>query len=463
MPAKPSTLPSWASSGSIVEPSAGKKLVGHEAGEQPPAEYFNWLFNLLYQWTQFIDSPNTITFGADLLATIANALTARISASAAALAVSPYTLLASLGSVRVYVGAADGTPSILLVSNAVYGTAGTWTKVVNSQTAVGLFVMRDRLRLVTMPLAQNTAWTDAIVTGDGTTSGWGRVLDFGAGSALEAAAAADIARLYQQTTVTAGVERVLIFQFAHATLGDVAIYYTISNNEGDAGALEIAINATYFNSTDLWSHGKTAVCSKLILSGTRFVIKWKASAAAGTTFADSAWTDSIFDIVFRTASGAGAGDETLYNLRNGRIQFAGTAAAQADDANPPSTSATANKLHAKNIPKAWGTVTDGTATPTIADGYNVASVSRDTTADTITVTFATAMQSADYHVEIQGEYSSPLFSLHNIVSKTTGGFTVNACMIGMGSPASAAQIDLVGGVANSDINFTFAVFARQDT
>lgn len=53
--AKPTDLPEWASSGYIVEPGGGKKATGWEPGELPPAEYFNWLQNLTYEWLAWLD------------------------------------------------------------------------------------------------------------------------------------------------------------------------------------------------------------------------------------------------------------------------------------------------------------------------------------------------------------------------------------------------------------------------
>jgi hypothetical protein len=56
---KPSSIPEWASSpsdpGDIVEPSGAKKQDGWNASERPPAQYFNWWQNLVYQWVDYLD------------------------------------------------------------------------------------------------------------------------------------------------------------------------------------------------------------------------------------------------------------------------------------------------------------------------------------------------------------------------------------------------------------------------
>ena len=58
MATKPIKKPSWMSgisSPEVVEPSAGKKIDGWNADERPPAEYFNWLFQNLSDWVDYLD------------------------------------------------------------------------------------------------------------------------------------------------------------------------------------------------------------------------------------------------------------------------------------------------------------------------------------------------------------------------------------------------------------------------
>lgn len=53
---KPTKYPEWADGGSavITEPSGAKKLLGWII-EKPPYQFFNWLFNLIYQWINWFD------------------------------------------------------------------------------------------------------------------------------------------------------------------------------------------------------------------------------------------------------------------------------------------------------------------------------------------------------------------------------------------------------------------------
>lgn len=53
---KPTQLPEWATSGTnVVEPTAGMKSAGFVAEQKPPAQYVNWLFKLLYDWTVWLN------------------------------------------------------------------------------------------------------------------------------------------------------------------------------------------------------------------------------------------------------------------------------------------------------------------------------------------------------------------------------------------------------------------------
>ena len=55
---KPASLPRWATDAGadITEPLEPKKDIGWEASEKPPREYFNWWQNLVYEWTEYLDT-----------------------------------------------------------------------------------------------------------------------------------------------------------------------------------------------------------------------------------------------------------------------------------------------------------------------------------------------------------------------------------------------------------------------
>lgn len=58
MPEKPTTLPQWGTDvGATVEPSAAEKGTGWVVSTKPPARFFNWILNLIYQWIQYLNAP----------------------------------------------------------------------------------------------------------------------------------------------------------------------------------------------------------------------------------------------------------------------------------------------------------------------------------------------------------------------------------------------------------------------
>lgn len=84
MATKPLVIPRWATvptidgtSGqpNIIEPSSGKKDVGFARRERPPRQDHNWLFNVNYQWQQYLEEVTD-----DLLTDLAAETAARIAA-----------------------------------------------------------------------------------------------------------------------------------------------------------------------------------------------------------------------------------------------------------------------------------------------------------------------------------------------------------------------------------------------
>ena len=64
----PSAVPTWATdAGTTVEPTSGKKAAGWVVEERPPARWFNWWMNLVYQWIYYYGSKNAVggIFGLD--------------------------------------------------------------------------------------------------------------------------------------------------------------------------------------------------------------------------------------------------------------------------------------------------------------------------------------------------------------------------------------------------------------
>lgn len=53
MAAKPSATTGWGT-GTAIEPSAGKKALGWQANERPPAPYLQWLFKRIEDWLAYL-------------------------------------------------------------------------------------------------------------------------------------------------------------------------------------------------------------------------------------------------------------------------------------------------------------------------------------------------------------------------------------------------------------------------
>jgi hypothetical protein len=53
--AKPSEVPAWATTGTIVTPSSGKRATGWVTGEKAPAQWFNWYMNRVGQWCTWLN------------------------------------------------------------------------------------------------------------------------------------------------------------------------------------------------------------------------------------------------------------------------------------------------------------------------------------------------------------------------------------------------------------------------
>lgn len=70
MAEKPTTLPQWSTTGgTTLDPGSAKKASGWTVDEKPPARWWNWLLNLIYQWIQYLDTPVGTGAGAGIAAT----------------------------------------------------------------------------------------------------------------------------------------------------------------------------------------------------------------------------------------------------------------------------------------------------------------------------------------------------------------------------------------------------------
>lgn len=464
MPAKPGTLPRWADvSGTIVEPPSGKKDVGWVGGEQPPAGWLNWLFNTIHLWASYLNAPNNITLGADVQDTEANAVAARLTVDAAASAVADWTCVLAAENARLWVHHTDG---LALTVNATRTTDGTdkWAKITSSTEALIVQFKAGSFQVGNMPAAQNTAWTDAFVDGEGTTSGWGRMVHLNTDAEADTVSEADTAMVGVQISDTAAAERKLIFDLLSATSGvfPARIYFAKTNSQGETGAIEITLNAKWGNNANVWTADKTGKSSKLVIGSDVVRFYTRANTTAGGTFADdnTGWDDRRFDVSKGAASGV------QYQLQNGVLFFVNTATTDANSANPASNASTmkANALYAKAIPKSWGLIKNVAGGVSVEDGLNIASVSRNTTSQRFTITFTTAMQSANYGVTFGTTLTSGGFpATVSIISKATSNFVVEVYRHNTAGAAVGVPACQIVDVDAEDVSFDFDIHARQDS
>jgi hypothetical protein len=464
MSAKPGTLPRWADvSLDLVEPSSGKQDQGFIGGEQPPAQYFNWLFNLIYQWMQYLNAPDDLIIGAAKLATEANAVAARITVAPAAEATAQYVCLAALGDARIWVGSSTRL-ALVITYNATRSTnnTDTWLKITNSQPATALYIARDRVRIGTMPLAQNTAWADAFVDGEGTTAGWGSQLRYMADTESETNADSDFPDRTIQAPTTAGTERKCLLHINRTSgIGDLRVYYSVTSSNTDSNSLEIVWNASWSNATNLWTPDLNTTCKKLMISKLGINVRHKNSGTA--TFDDASWDRTQMDWVWATTSNAGAGDENLLEFSNGRFKFNNTGSAQANDSNPPFNTSQANIVSPRNCSKVEAVFVtlggaDGNITP--LEGLNLSSAADaiSQAGDLITVKFGAAMQSANYCPVITPQFSgtTDLFAAV-IQTKSTTQITFRIFRTTTGGTTSVADLNTL------TIGVNLIIFGRQDT
>ncbi len=395
MPGKPTVVPRFASTVSGVEPPEGKKDIGWVSGEQPPAGWLNWLFKYLTEFASYLNAPNNITLGTDVQATEAGAVAARLTVDAAASAVADWTCLFSGENVRLWVHHTDGFALTVNATRPANGT-DTWTKISNAASALIVQLAAESFRIGGMPEGQDTAWTDAYVSGEGTTSGWGRIIELHTDLEADTDAEADTAMLSVLAPSTS-VERKLVFEWLHASANPIRVYYTTVTSAGvTSGSLEIVVNAKYGNASGNWTADLAQPATRYIFGRSGIKISQKVNASAGATWSDAGWDfDAAAQLALPTAT-TGATDHTHWLLENGQIKFPNSDDDDLSDTNPPSTAVVPpNSFGAKHLSKAWGSLSIAAGTYTVEDGVNIATFT-EPSEDTLRVTFATAMANALY-------------------------------------------------------------------
>lgn len=103
---KPTELPRWADTGSapagnITDPPSGNKDMGWVADEVPPSSWFNWWQQLVYKWTQWLDSQPLASMAAVLTAPSTGGTIASFTVSPQGLIASPVMDLTNVSLMRI--------------------------------------------------------------------------------------------------------------------------------------------------------------------------------------------------------------------------------------------------------------------------------------------------------------------------------------------------------------------------
>lgn len=474
--AKPSETVAWAESGTAVEPSGAKKAAGWLPGEQPPAEFFNWILKFLGQWTSYLNGLEStealtwalsqifnrgITLGADWNDNEVEAISPRITAEPVSSSIADYTLLLKAKDARLWSEGVGSDSALVFTVNATRTVDGAdkWEKITTSQPAFALFVSRAGVSLAYMQAAQNTAWSTAFVEGEGSTSGWGRVFFIPSVQGAATDAQQDIGLI--NNVVNGSSERKLLWTIKPTgSARGVRLYYMRTGGfASGSDGLEIVINGRWVNADNEWLHDVTGPVYKLSFSATEFALLFRASGAANDAFGDAGWTCAPFDLVMPSTT-SGATDHTKAHLDNGHIAVVNTKSSDADDANPPAQTGQANKIGVRNVHKVDAKITTGAA-PSVQEGYNLKTSNPVTTpgGSLLTLHFQTALDDANFVCTVTvEENTTSVFYLPQIITTTASSVTIAVAALDV----SGNTVDLLD-LATAVIQLHIQITGRQTT
>jgi hypothetical protein len=231
---KPSSVLSWNPPDgptTVVEPSSLKKLLGWLSGERPPAQFFNWFWKKTSEWVDYLDGLTSeelewlafhlfqdgVTFeraidvGSSLIASVGEALSARIAIYLAPSSVAGHTRVfrfipleaGTISEINVYVrNISDTQLNIRIAHNAELNSLGQWVRKVAGQHAMLVeWTQGGDFKVYRHSSADGSPWTDAFTAGN-----WdGLVITANTGAMTVAALAAQLG-LFTNVIATGDVE-----------------------------------------------------------------------------------------------------------------------------------------------------------------------------------------------------------------------------------------------------------------
>lgn len=185
MSTKPAKVPRWGATapgtitGTVVEPSEAKKTVGFVSRERPPAAYFMWLFELIYEWLQYLMDANfsgASTFDSTLGIAGNTTVGGTLGVTGAVTAASTLAVTsnATVGGTLGVTGAVTASSTLAVASNATVGgtlgvtgnaTVGGTLHVTGKTTYSEDFYTNPRTVVVGITPGMYTATTTVLSTG----------------------------------------------------------------------------------------------------------------------------------------------------------------------------------------------------------------------------------------------------------------------------------------------------------
>lgn len=186
MTARPAVTPTWG--GPQTQPSSGEKAAGFSPGDQPPAQWFNWLLDNFADWVNYLDTEKlpTVTQTAAATPILGTPSTAHDQPASAS---NVWKLIISAAlpdttKVRLYAGDGGGsTGQWILTANAVWDPgagAQTWSQDSGALTSSALWVVGTSVKWYSKGAGAGSWATSAWVTTSGALAVGGAITSGGA-------------------------------------------------------------------------------------------------------------------------------------------------------------------------------------------------------------------------------------------------------------------------------------------
>lgn len=438
--AKPTDLPRWADDGGdITEPLEGKKDIGYEDAELPSHSELNWLLNLIYQWTAYLDGltaealtwTNAHVFQKGLTVTQSTANTRAVIGTGNGTAGGVEGVGGSGGGANAWgikgTGGGGNSEGVVGVGTGagggVKGTGGSSSGsgvsgIGGGPNGVGVWGDGTGTGSGVKGVGSSTAGSKGVVGIGGSTSGTGVEGTGGGGN-------------------SAGVKGI-----GSGAAGGVEGVGGGSSGTGVSGTGGAS------NGVGVWGDGTGSGNGVKGIGG--------ATDFSAGVYGSSAATNGHGGHFIATGTGSGvvlsasALDRFAANILTGQIKFGGLAG----NVYPDPDDARTNAITPLNIDKAWAIFTFNNSTSDrVSEGFNVTSVTQEIAGGAngrVTVTFASAMADTNYLIEVHSQDGAYSYTVSN---KSTTGFQFR--------PYEAATVTYPDAVGLNGATWGFTIKGRN--